>query len=159
MMATSRQQEIEHLLNQAKVLAKRYRALTGKPLGITGEVAEFYAAKHLGLWLSPAREPGYDATMQEGSKKLRVQIKGRCIPKKAKLGQRLGSVRLDKEWDRIVLVLMDEYLEVTKIYQADRTAVEGALRAPGSKARNERGALSVNKFKSIGTLIWSRNIA
>ena len=153
----SQQQEIEPLLNQAKGLAKRYRALTGKPLGITGEVAEFYAAKYLGLRLSPAREPGYDGIMQEGDKKIRVQIKGRCIPKKAKPGQRLGSIKLDKEWDRIVLVLMDEYLEVTKIYEADRKAVERALRAPGSKARNERGALSVNKFKSIGRLVWYHN--
>lgn len=159
MTATSQQQEIEQLLNQARGLAKRYRALTGKPLGITGEVAEFYAAKYLGLQLSPAREPGSDAIMKDREKKLRVQIKGRCIPKEAKSGQRLGSIKLDKEWDRTVLVLMDEDFEVTEIYEADRTAVERALRAPGSRARNERGALSVNKFKSIGTLIWSRNIA
>ena len=128
-------------------------------MGITGEVAEFYAAKFLGLWLLPAREPGYDAILQKGDKKLRVQIKGRCIPKKAKPGQRIGSIKLDKEWDCVVLVLMDEDLEATKIYEADRTAVEEALRFPGSKARNERGALSVNKLKSIGRLMWSGNIA
>ena len=29
-----------------------------------------------------------------------------------------------------------------------------ALTAPGSKARNERGALAVSKFKQIGRQIW-----
>jgi hypothetical protein len=39
--------EIEPLIKEAKILAKKYRDLTGKPLGITGEVAEFAAAKIL----------------------------------------------------------------------------------------------------------------
>ena len=37
-------------------------------------------------------------------------------------------------------------------YEADRPAIIGALTAPGSKARNERWALDVAKFQSIGTL-------
>lgn len=37
------------LLRQAKLLAVRHRQLTGEPLGITGEVAEFEAAAILGL--------------------------------------------------------------------------------------------------------------
>ena len=37
--------EIEEILGEAKTLAKKYRKLTGKPLGITGEVAEVSAAK------------------------------------------------------------------------------------------------------------------
>ena len=35
------------ILREAKKLAQRYRAVTGKPLGITGEVAEYEAA-HIG---------------------------------------------------------------------------------------------------------------
>lgn len=146
--------DVERLLTQAKNLAKRYRALTGKPLGITGEVAEFYAAKYLGLQLVLAREPGHDATMKEGKKTVRVQIKGRCLAKNCNPGQRLGRIKLEKNWDRVILVLMDEYFEVTKIFQAERHAVIRALQAPGSKARNERGALGVNKFKAIGKLVW-----
>jgi len=149
------QTAIEQLLNQAKILAKQYRSLTGKPLGITGEVAEFYAAKYVkGLKLEPARTPGYDAKQKEGNKKILVQIKGRCIPKDAKPGQRIGSIKLDKKWDRIILVLMDENFEVTAIFKADLPAVKRALQAPGSKARNKRGALGVSKFKKIGEQVW-----
>jgi hypothetical protein len=55
----------------------------------------------------------------------------------------------------VLLVLLDETFEATAIYEADRPAVEAALLAPGSKARNERGALAVSKFKSIGRRIWA----
>ena len=40
--------QIEKILMEAKRLSKEYKELTGKPLGITGEVAEFEAAKRLG---------------------------------------------------------------------------------------------------------------
>lgn len=35
------------------------------------------------------------------------------------------------------------------MWEANRPDVEAALVHPGSKARNERGALSINKFKQI----------
>ena len=146
--------EIDELLSEAKALAKRYRKLTGKPLGITGEVAEVAAARLLGLELADARQSGYDAIRHENGKSEKIQIKGRCIPDGANPGQRLGTIKLDKEWDTVLLVLMDEDLEVTRIYEAERSHIERALLAPGSKARNERGALSINKFKSIGREIW-----
>lgn len=46
---------LNDLLQQAKSLAQRYHRLTGKPLGITGEVAEFEASRILGVKLAPAR--------------------------------------------------------------------------------------------------------
>ncbi len=51
---------IMDILQKAKKLAQQYRALTGKPLGITGEVAEYEAARILGVELTPARQAGYD---------------------------------------------------------------------------------------------------
>ena len=50
--------EIRSILQEAKEVAKKYRKLTGKPLGITGEVAEFTAATLLGLDLAEARQSG-----------------------------------------------------------------------------------------------------
>jgi hypothetical protein len=149
--------EIAEILSEAKALAKKYRKLTGKPLGITGEVAEFFAAQILGFELAKARQAGYDAIRYENGEPIKVQIKGRCISKFSSPGQRVGSIKLDKEWDTVILVLMDEDFEAQNIYEAERSEIENALRAPGSKARNERGALSISKFKSISRKIWSRN--
>jgi hypothetical protein len=144
------------ILADAKLLAREYRRLTGKPLGITGEVAEVSAAQLLGLTLADARQAGYDATRFESGRVIRIQIKGRCIPADAKPGQRLGSIRLDQEWDTVMLVLMNEDYEALSIYEAERPSAEAALRAPGSKARNERGALGIGKFKSIAREVWTR---
>lgn len=143
--------ELQEILAAAKDVAVRFKNLTGKPLGITGEIAEFSAAKLLGLELAEARQAGYDAIDSSGRK---IQIKGRCLPEKPGPGQRLGSIRLDHEWDSVLLVLLDQSFEVIEMWEADRPAVQEAILAPGSKARNERGALAVSKFKQIGTKVW-----
>jgi hypothetical protein len=103
------------ILRDAKCLALEYRQLTGKPLGITGEVAEYEAARLLDIDLTPARHAGYDGVRSS---------------------------------------LLDENFNATAIYEADRDAVIGALLRPGSRARNERNAMSVNLFKRIGRRVW-----
>lgn len=146
--------ELEEVLSAAIDVAVRFKELTGKPLGITGEIAEFSAAKLLNLKLAEARQAGYDAVDGAGRK---IQIKGRCLPDKPGSGQRLGSIRLDHEWDSVLLVLLNDRFEVIEMWEADRPIIEAAILAPGSKARNERGALAVTKFKSIGTRVWPLN--
>lgn len=98
---------VMELLATAKRLAREYYAVTGKPLGITGEVAEYEAARILGLGLTPARQSGYDATEQGDRGPRRLQIKGRCLQENHKPGQRLGSIQRSKEWDAVLLVLLD----------------------------------------------------
>lgn len=147
--------KVGQVLEDAKILARKYYDLTGKPLGITGEVAEFSAAMILGLDLADARQDGYDAIRRDSDGETTIQIKGRRFhPLDANPGQRIGGINLEKEWDAVVLVLMDETFDVYSIYEAGRAEIEEAIKAPGSKARNERGALSAEKFKDIGRLVW-----
>ena len=54
------------------------------------------------------------------------------------------------------MVLLDGNFDALEIYEAERADILAALSAPGSKARNERGALAISKFKSIGRLRWRR---
>lgn len=149
-------EQLARIITDVKRLAIEYRSLTGRPLGITGEVAELEAARILGLTLAPVRQSGFDATGADG---IRYQIKGRCILDDAKPGQRVGSIKLEKEWDAVLLVILDSEYQPQVIYRAERSAITAALLAPGSQARNERGALSVSKFKAIGKPVWSRNPA
>ena len=142
------------IIQEAKRLARNYYSLTGRPLGVTGEIAEYEAARLLGLQISEARQAGYDATYEQDGQVIRVQIKGRCILENAKPGQRVGSIKLNHEWDSVILVLLDRNFEPIKLYIANRPKIEEALLTPGSKARNERGSLSVEKFKSISRLVW-----
>jgi hypothetical protein len=154
---TTKQDRIMEILREAKKLAQEYRTLTGKPLGITGEVAEYEAARLLGVELTPARQAGYDAIEQIAGTTRRLQVKGRCLLSGCKPGQRLGSIDITKDWDSVLMVLLDENFDALEIHEAERADILKALSAPGSKARNDRGALGVSKFKSIGKLRWHRN--
>lgn len=87
-------------------------------------------------------------------REIRVQIKGRCLADGAKRGQRVGGIKTEQAWDTVILVLLSEHFEPLTMYEAERAPVVAALEAPGSRARNERGALSIEKFRSIGTLVW-----
>src|ERR1700746_4077375 len=91
---TTKQDRIMEILRQPKKLAQEYRALTGKPLGITGEVAEYEAARILGITLTPARQAGYDAVELTPGGPKKLQIKGRCLLENCKPGQRLGSIQI-----------------------------------------------------------------
>jgi hypothetical protein len=142
------------VLAEAKKLGREYRHLTGKPLGVTGEVAEFEAARLLGLELSPPRQAGFDATESSGGLTRKLQIKGRCLLSNSKRGQRIGSIRVDKEFDAVLLVILNDDLDATAIYEAERGDVIQLLTHPGSKARNERGALSIDAFKKVARKRW-----
>lgn len=145
------------ILADVKKLALEYSDRTGKPLGVTGEVAEYEAAEKLGLELVEARQPGYDALRRIGTKVETIQIKGRRIPHGKPLRQgRIGKIDLTKPFDRVALVLMDDRYDVLEIWEASRDGVAVKLRAPGSKSRNERGALGISQFCSVAHLVWSK---
>jgi hypothetical protein len=147
-------EEIAPLLDAARAAATAYYLLTGKPLGITGEIGEYEAAKLLGLTLVSARTPGYDAIGPDGR---RIQIKARMFnPGQPFGGQRMGSIKAGSIFDTVMLVMMDTAYEPWVIWEAQRDVVLAALEAPGSKSRNERGALAVAKFKSIAREVWRR---
>jgi hypothetical protein len=141
------------LLRQARSVAQRYKEATGRPLGITGEVAEYGAVRLLDLDICEVRQAGYDAIC-EGPYR-RIQIKGRSMsdPRRG----RLAKIDLKKDWDSVMLVLLDEGYQPQSIHEAPRPAIEQALTKPGSVARNKRGQLGVSQFLRIAECRWSSN--
>ncbi len=146
---------VEEIIGQVTELAKEYYRLTSRPLGVTGEVGEFQAATLLGLQLCDARTAGYDAVSPDRS--IRYQIKARVL-QDGKRGGRVSRIDVGKEFDAVLLVLMSEDYEVVGIYEASRDAVVSALTRPGSRSRNERGALSVQQFIKISRPVWPRPV-
>ena len=140
---------VREILAAVKPLAAEYYRLTGKPLGVTGEVAEYVAAELLGLTLAPARTTGYDALRGDE----RIQIKGRAAGASIKQ-QRISRIKLDAPCDTVLLVLLDNLtLEPREIWESPFRLVVESLERPGSKSR-ERGALSVSDFKRISQQVW-----
>lgn len=148
---------VRDILATVKPLAAEYYRLTGKPLGVTGEVAEFVAAEKLGLELTIARTAGHDAIRHTPSGPVRIQIKGRASASNNNSGQRIGRIKQDVACDIVMLVLLDvATLEPHQIWEAPILEVLDRLRAPGSVARNIRGAMSVGDFKRLASvkMVW-----
>ena len=119
--------EVLEVLREAKVLARKFYLLTGKPLGITGEVAEFEAATKLGLQLHAARQAGYDATEAREEGLVRIQIKGRCVLNPLKISGRMGAIDMRQPFDVVLLVLLDAEFNAFAMYEASRATVEGLV--------------------------------
>lgn len=145
--------QVASILNQVKLLAIAFYNKTGKPLGVTGEIAEYEAARLLGLTLMEARSPGYDAERHVGDRVEYLQIKGRWKQGGNSWG-RVGSINIDKPFDAVLLVLMSGAYEVQEIWEAPRDKVVARLEEPGSKSRNERRSMGVAQFKTIATKVW-----
>lgn len=144
------------ILADVKRLAVEYHELTGKPLGVTGEVAEAEAADKLELELAGPRTKGFDA-VRRGVVPQKVQIKGRrVLDRRRPYRGRVPRIDLKGTFDSVALVLLDERYDAFEIWEASRSQVEARLMAPGSKARNERGSLGISQFRSIAKLVWER---
>jgi hypothetical protein len=138
---------VAEILDAAKALAVEYYQLTGKPLGVTGEVAEYVAAQTLHLKLAPPRTPGHDATRRRKGRLECIQIKGRAF----KPGSKFNTT---KPCNTAMMVLLDlATLDAQEIWEAPFSAVMARLGVPGSKAR-ARGVLTVGDFKRFGKRVF-----
>lgn len=145
---------VDKLMAQTRKLAADYRKATGQPLPLTVEIANFDAARLLDLKLLQPPPGGYDAIGQSGEREgLRYQIKGRAIFDENKSGQRIGQLKLEQDWDAVLLVLLDEEYQPFAIHEADRCCLEQALAESPS---NKRGAMSVARFRIISEQVWTR---
>ncbi|MFZ0254613.1 MAG: hypothetical protein WAN46_02965 [Gammaproteobacteria bacterium] len=147
---------IDALIAQTRRLAAEFRALTGRPLPVSAEIAQYDASRLLELDPVSAGTGGYDALGRGSRSGRRIQIKGRVIPDEGRGAHRIGQLKLDQDWDILMLVLMDEQFEPSHIYEAERPTIEACLNDTQCKRRNSRGAMSVAKFKNIARLVWSR---
>ncbi len=145
----------EKLISQARQLAADYRRTMGKPLpGISNEIAMHDAIRLLELVPADQTTGGYDAVDPKRENK-RIQIKSRTIFDDNVGSQRLGQIKIDQDWDSVVLVLMDEDYEPTEIYEAERDDLLEYV-GKSSSSRAKRGILSISRFRIISRLAWTR---
>lgn len=147
--------EVQEILQEAKGLAARYFTLTGKSLGVTGEVAELEAAQKLNLVLTMARNPGFDAFRETAGVVERFQIKGRAVDPTDRYRGRMPSVKCGYDFEWVLLVLLDRSsFDTLEIWRASRFDVGMRLQESGSRARNERNSMGITQFISIARKIW-----
>lgn len=147
---------VDKLIGEARRLAVDYRRATGKSLpGISAEIALYDAISLLGLTpVEGQTVGGYDALGTGEREGQRIQIKGRVIHDDLKSGQRIGQIKIDQQWDVLLLVLLDAEYQPLEIYEADRDTLVQAVDEHAS-ARNKRGIMSLARFKAVARLVWS----
>jgi len=148
--------DVDKLISETRRLAADYRRATGKSLAVSSEIAKHDACVLLDL--EPVKDDstgGYDAIgTQHAWKDKKIQIKGRAIFDESKSGQRVGQLKLDKDWDAVALVLMDEEFRPMEILLTGREEIALELNDESGK-RKTRGAISVAKFKHLARIVWS----
>lgn len=145
---------ITEILDEVKRLAKEYKQITGRIMGVTGEIAENETSKLLNLELMQVRNPGYDSIKKVNDKIIRYEIKGRIKSSKYR-SQRTSKININKDWDKLLLTIMNDDYEVLDIYEADKKDIVKALKKPGSKARSEKFTLSIGEVIKTSQKVWN----
>lgn len=144
-------------MSQARKIAADYRRATGKSLGIGNEIAKNDACNYLNLQPINDNASSFDAVGKGQREGLKILIKGRAIFDKKKSGTRIGQLKVDQEWDLLVLVLMNEDFDAYEIYEISRVQVIAEIDSAAQSNRSKRGAMSISRFKRISQLVWSKN--
>ncbi len=144
--------DLDKLMEETRRVAAEFRLTVGETLPVTPEIARYDAIRILGMSKADDDETGVDAYMHEDGEQIPCLIKGRVIFDESKGGRRIGSLNPDAPWRRILLVLLEADYSTQEIYALDKDV---ALEA-GIDLANPRGAMTVAKFRSVGTLLWDR---
>ena len=147
----------DKLIEQTRKLAAEFRRTTGTMLPVSGEIARYDVAHHLGLELTQDSSAGFDAIGQDEREGMRIQIKSRVVGDAVRRGHRIGQLNPGGDWDLVIVSLMDDAFEPLEMYEATREDIVGAIEGANGK-RSKRGALSVAKFQIIGRLVWTREL-
>lgn len=145
------QSKLSEIIRRAKEVARDYYALTGKPLGITGEIGEYEAARLFDMELAEARMAGFDAIKPDGTK---VQIKTRYLSEEDENKRRVPAIKMDYDWDTAMLVLLNEDFEVRSIYEVTRDAFSKGISSSTDKT-TLKGAPNIRIFKQFSQKVWS----
>jgi hypothetical protein len=144
---------VDKLMLETRRLAAEFYRTTQQALPVTNELAKYDACRLLQCQEPAAVRAGVDLHDEQGRP---IQVKGRVIFDEAKRNYRIGQLSPDGAWEAVFLVLMDAEYETQEIYSASREEIDVALQRQDNEPRERRGAMSVNKFKAIGQLCWTR---
>lgn len=148
--------QLDTLMSETRDLAAKYRQATGQTLPVSHDLACYDAIRLLNLSEPKETEASVDALDTEHQPPVKIQIKARVMfaSNKGKQ-QRVGQLSLNGNWQRTLLVLLDEDYQTQYIYQAEREAIEQAL---ADKPANKRGAMTVPRFKAIADCVYDASL-
>ena len=145
--------QLEKLMEETRRLAAEYRRTTGQTLPVGPDLARYDAIRLLGLTEATEETKGIDAHDADGNG---VQIKSRVVFDSRKTGHRIGQLNTGADWQKLVLVIMDDNYQPDEIYQMDRGTALQALEQSENSSQKKRGAMSLARFRVMAELVWER---
>lgn len=141
--------DLDKLMMQARLVAAEYRAATGQTMPVSSELAIYDTCRLLGLQIAPKDRAGVDVVGPDAA----YQVKSRVLFHPQKRGYRVGRINFNGDWTHVLLVLYDAQYEPIEIWQNTREVLE---RHVEHERPNPRGAMTIEKFKAIGTCLWRK---
>lgn len=141
---------IDTLMEQTRKLAVEYRSKTGQTLPVTSELANYDLQVLFKFHVPENSEQGVDFEGTGKFESKKIQVKSRVIFDHNKSGHRIGQLNVQGKWDYVVLVIYDSEYQVMEIYGLGRDEIIKVL-----DENNKKGAMSINKFKALGELLWT----
>ena len=146
---------VDKLMTETRRLASEYYKTTGQVLPVSSELSRYDVIQKLKFLPIEKPEKGVDLLGSGPWKDKKALIKSRVIFENSKSKQRVGQLNMEGGWEVVILVLMNEAYEPFEMYLIDRPTIESTLSVGKESSRRQRGALSVAKFKALGTRVWS----
>ena len=140
---------VSDIIPEVKRLASLYYKRLGRPLGVTGEIAEYEVIKKFGYNPAEPRATGHDSYRVINKKNQLIEIKGRVLQPDSSPGGRLGRIKKNSDCVAVILVLFNENYEATNFYEAPYLEIENFLSSATGKAETERRQLHLSKFISL----------
>ena len=129
-----------NLVKQAIRAAIAYENMTGRKLGITGEVGEVLVCKSLGLALLLDQiSPGIDAVDPKNGEKYQIKTRRGDT---ASPGARIGTFSKHK-FDYAVLAILNEKYELVELYKTTAKKIEPILQ------RHKKRNPPLRQFKRV----------
>ena len=151
--------KLDKLMEETRRLAAEYRASTGSTLPVSTEIAKYDAMRLLDL-KSPANvERAVDAVRECGADSQKIQIKARVLFNPEKSSYRVGQLNLDAHWDVTLLVILNDQYVTEAIFELTRAQLDAEFAEADVMKKSARGAMSVNKFKAMASLVWHADSA
>jgi hypothetical protein len=149
---------IDEVFKNIYQLAKKYYKVTGKPLGVVGEVGEFVACKFYGGKLNDPRNAGSDFT-KDGNM---YEVKTRMIyPATASnfWNGATGNINISDEWNFLIVLILNDDFSIHSMYELSRKIVLKELNRKISNDLANPLKLSLSFVKNNGLEKKSPNIS
>ena len=143
-------ESLDALVDSLVSASEEYNSAIGRSLPISTQLGQLFAAKIMGYDIVTGPGIGYQGIKRDDNgKDIRLNFMVKLTSSKRKSGP-LNGLRLDREWDSVVIVMLSGDREVQSIYELSRSTI----RELSTKQRRDLSKISVDEVAHMSDRWW-----